>query len=197
MLLLFCSVSFFNQNCKSCYPVLANTDPPPHSQSLSASPCMDDSEAAATARCLKLNIALPQTEWCHHWADVLHNNCPPMWSLFQKKKQKKNWSEPIGWQDDVRLCACMLLEVYLFVSVCARALPLPSPLYPGSTLPSLTACVSSFFTLWALAEAFLNKHRITSHHRCLCCMHQHTPQKSLTAARSKHRYMWMLSFQRL
>lgn len=31
---LFCCISFFKQNCKSCYPVLANTDPPPFSQSL-------------------------------------------------------------------------------------------------------------------------------------------------------------------
>lgn len=47
-------------------------------------PWMDTSEAPTTAHFHRLNIASPsQTEWCHHWTDELHNNCPPMWLLCQ------------------------------------------------------------------------------------------------------------------
>lgn len=88
----------------------------------------------------------------------------------------------------VFLFACMPAGVYLCICV-----PVPSPLYPSSTLSLLTACVSSFSHSYsALAEALFNKHRKTSHHRCLICMqHQHTTKEQESCS-CKHRYMWLL-----
>lgn len=87
--------------------------------------CIGAGEAAATERCLRLNIAtLSQTEWCHHWADELHYNRPPMCSLFQKNLIDQNQSAhriscAAGYAAAVAgKCVPACLRVCIYVSVC-------------------------------------------------------------------------------
>lgn len=151
---------------------------------------MDAGEAAATARRLRLNIApLPQTEWCHHWADVLHNNRPPMWSLFQKIRSIRA-NRQTGFH--VRLGTVVLLDVcaralrslrvgfYVYVCMCLH-LFIAAP--PSSQWQF--ACLHFSHSYWALTEALLHKHRATSHHRCLCSMQKHTT-KERESCSNKH-----------
>lgn len=166
---------------------------------------MDAGEAAATARCLRLNIAaVSQTEWCHHWADVQHNNRPPMWSLFQKTwliRTNRVTGSDVRLGTAALLCVCaragMPEGVYLRVGV-----PVPSPLYPGSTLFSLTVCVSPFFTLMLSSGRGITT--ITTNTELpliaavLCCMQKHTTKRAQKLLKQKHRYAWMLrGLQRL
>lgn len=155
---------------------------------------MDAGEAAATARRLRLNIApLPQTEWCHHWADVLHNNRPPMWSLFQKIRSIRA-NRQTGFH--VRLGTVVLLDV------CARALRLlcvcvhvPSPLYCGSTLFSVTVCVSSFFTLILSSDRGITPQTQSYLSSPLSLFHAKTHHKrAWKLLKQTHMYMWMPSF---
>ena len=130
---------------------------------------------------LRLNLAaLSQTEWCHHWADVLHNNRPPMWSLFQTTRLIRT-NRLTG--SDVRLgtvvgyscvavrwhaCGCVFMSVCLCLHLFIAAPPSSHWQF---------ACLHFSHLYWALAEALLHKHRAASHHRCLRCIHKHTTKE--------------------
>lgn len=99
------------KNCKSSTTL---------TKALCASSCNDAGEAAASARRLSLNIAVTsQTEWCHRWADVLHNNGPPMWCLLKKKNWLIRTNQLTG--SDVKLGTVTLLCVWCGVCVAMPA----------------------------------------------------------------------------
>lgn len=141
-----------------------------------ASPCMDAGEAPASARCLRLNIApMSQTEWCHHWTDVLHNNRPPMWSLFQKTRlirtnQLTGSVVRLGTAE--LLCVCWYACGCVFMCLCLHLL-IAAP--PSSRWQF--ACPQFSHSYWALGEASLHKHRATTHHRWICCMQKHSTKE--------------------
>ncbi len=128
-------------------------------------------DAGEVARCLLLNIAaLSQTPWCHHWADALHSNHPPMWVLFQtlwliRANQLTGFDLRLGTAVLLCLCVCQYACRSVFVTGC------PCLHLFISTPPSLHwqfACLN-FFTLthWTRAGPLLFRH--THHHLCVAC----------------------------
>lgn len=81
----------------------------PAPSSLSLSRCW---WGGSPTRRLCLNIAAAsQTQWCHHWADVLHNKRPPMWWAKKKTKTRAHTNQSalrcvsLGW---LLLCCCLV-----------------------------------------------------------------------------------------